>query len=336
MSEDKAKNLAEVMAKLEKTYGKGSVMKLGDPANIEGLDLVSSGSIALDEALGGGYARGRIVEIYGPESSGKTTLTIHAIAEVQRLGGTAAFIDAEHAFDKFYAQKLGVDIENLIFNQPDNGEQGFEIAEALIRSGSVDIVVMDSVAALIPLAEIEGSHGDSKMGLHARLLSAACRKLVGAVSKNNCILYMINQTREKIGVVYGSPITTTGGNALKFYASQRLEVKRVSQMVEGTGSDTEVTGNRTGVKIVKNKVAPPFRTCEFDIVFGKGISRVNEVLDFAAERKIVDKRASHYYYGETKLGNGRANVLSLLEDNPELVAELEEKVRAWVPGEEIV
>ena len=321
--EAKLKALQLTLDKLDKTYGKGTVMKMGDSA-VEEVETISSGSLGVDIALGvNGYPKGRIIEIYGPESSGKTTLTLHAIAEAQKAGGIAAFIDAEHAFDRFYAEKLGIDIDNLIISQPDNGEQALEIAESLIRSGAVDIVVIDSVAALTPKSEIEGDRGDSKMGLHARLMFQALRKLTGTISKTGCCCIFINQLREKIGVMFGNPETTTGGNALKFYASVRLDIRRTSQIKD---SD-EVSGNRVKVKIVKNKVAPPFRTCEFDIMYGEGVSKVGEVLDLAVDFEIIKKSGSWFSYGETKLGQGRDSVKQLIKDNPELMDELEYKIK---------
>jgi recombination protein RecA len=321
--EAKLKALQLTLDKLDKTYGKGTVMKMGDKAIVE-VETISSGSLGIDLALGvGGYPRGRIIEIYGPESSGKTTLTLHAIAEAQKAGGIAAFIDAEHAFDRNYAEKLGVDIENLIISQPDNGEQALEIAENLIRSGAIDIVVIDSVAALTPKSEIEGEMGDSKMGLHARLMSQALRKLTGTISKTNCTVFFINQLREKIGVMFGNPETTTGGNALKFYASVRLDIRRSTQIKDGDN----VIGNRTKVKIVKNKVAPPFKIAEFDIMYGEGVSKTGEVLDLAVEFEIIKKSGSWFSYGETKLGQGRDAVKSLIKDNPELADELEVKIK---------
>lgn len=321
--ESKLKALQLTLDKLDKTYGKGTVMKMGDKA-IEEVETISSGSLGIDLALGvGGYPKGRIIEIYGPESSGKTTLTLHAIAEAQKAGGIAAFIDAEHAFDRNYAEKLGVDIENLIISQPDNGEQALEIAENLIRSGAIDIVVIDSVAALTPKSEIEGEMGDSKMGLHARLMSQALRKLTGTISKTNCTVFFINQLREKIGVMFGNPETTTGGNALKFYASIRLDIRRSSQIKDGDN----VIGNRTKVKVVKNKVAPPFKVAEFDIMYGEGVSKTGEILDLAVEFEIVKKAGSWFSYGETKLGQGRDAVKSLIKDNPELADELEIKIK---------
>ncbi len=320
----KLKALKLTLDKLDKTYGKGAVMKLGDSV-VEEVEVIPSGSIGLDIALGvGGYPRGRVIEIYGPESSGKTTLTLHAIAEAQKAGGIAAFIDAEHAFDRFYAEKLGVDIDNLIISQPDNGEQALEIAENLIRSGAIDIVVIDSVAALTPKSEIEGEMGDSKMGLHARLMSQALRKLTSTISKTHCTVIFINQLREKIGVMFGNPETTTGGNALKFYASVRLDIRRSTQIKDNNG---EVAGNKTRVKVVKNKVAPPFKTAEFDIMYGEGISRVGEILDLGVNYGIIKKSGSWFSYGDTKLGQGRDAVKLLLEDNPELLEELETKIK---------
>ncbi|WP_298395699.1 recombinase RecA [Flavobacterium sp.] len=322
----KLKALQLTLDKLDKTYGKGTVMKMGDKA-IEEVETISSGSLGLDLALGvNGYPKGRIIEIYGPESSGKTTLTLHAIAEAQKAGGIAAFIDAEHAFDRNYAEKLGVDIENLIISQPDNGEQALEIAENLIRSGAIDIVVIDSVAALTPKSEIEGEMGDSKMGLHARLMSQALRKLTGTISKTHCTVFFINQLREKIGVMFGNPETTTGGNALKFYASVRLDIRRSSQIKDGEN----VIGNRTKVKVVKNKVAPPFKTAEFDIMYGEGVSKTGEILDLAVEFEVVKKAGSWFSYGDTKLGQGRDAVKSLIKDNPELADELELKIKALI------
>ena len=326
----KLKALQLTLDKLDKTYGKGSVMKLGDVVT-EDVDAISSGSLGLDLALGvGGYPRGRVIEIYGPESSGKTTLTIHAIAEAQKAGGIAAFIDAEHAFDKFYAENLGVDIDNLIISQPDHGEQALEIADNLIRSGAIDIVVIDSVAALTPKSEIEGEMGDSKMGLHARLMSQALRKLTGTISKTNCTVIFINQLREKIGVMFGNPETTTGGNALKFYAAVRLDMRRRTQLTDGD----RVIGNMTKVKVVKNKVAPPFQIAEFDIMYGEGISKVGEILDIGVELGIVKKSGSWFSYGETKLGQGRDSVKGLIKDNPDLMEELEKKIKDAIENQD--
>ncbi|WP_184544731.1 recombinase RecA [Mucilaginibacter sp. FT3.2] len=328
---DKLKALQLTLDKLEKSYGKGTIMKLGDSV-IEPQEVISTGSLGLDIALGvGGLPKGRVIEIYGPESSGKTTLAIHAIAESQKKGGIAAFIDAEHAFDRFYAKKLGVDVENLLISQPDNGEQALEIADNLIRSGAIDILVIDSVAALVPKAEIEGEMGDSKMGLHARLMSQALRKLTGTISKTGCCCIFINQLRDKIGVMFGNPETTTGGNALKFYASVRLDVRRISQIKD---SD-EVSGNRVKVKIVKNKVAPPFRIAEFDIMFGEGISKAGEIIDLGVEYNIIKKAGSWFSYGETRLGQGRDAVKQLILDNPELMEELEVKIKETVTGEHL-
>ena len=323
LNTEKLKALQLTMEKLDKTFGKGVVMKLGD-SPVEKVEVIPTGSITLDLALGiNGYPKGRVVEIYGPESSGKTTLAIHAIAEVQKQGGIAAFIDAEHAFDQFYAKKLGVDIANLLISQPDNGEQALEIADNLIRSGAVDLVVIDSVAALTPKAEIEGEMGDSQMGLQARLMSKALRKLTGSISKAGCCCIFINQLREKIGVMFGNPETTTGGNALKFYASVRLDIRRSTQLKDGE----EVIGNRVKVKVVKNKVAPPFRKAEFDIMYGEGISKVGEIIDLGVELNILKKSGSWFSYGETRLGQGRDSIKTLLLDNPELADELEAKIK---------
>ena len=321
---DKLKALKLTLDKLDKTYGKGTVMKMGDSPD-ENVEAISSGSLGLDIALGvGGYPKGRVIEIYGPESSGKTTLTLHAIAECQKKGGIAAFIDAEHAFDRFYAENLGVDIENLIISQPDHGEQALEIADNLIRSGAIDMVIIDSVAALTPKSEIEGEMGDSKMGLHARLMSQALRKLTSSISKTNCTVIFINQLREKIGIMFGNPETTTGGNALKFYASIRLDIRRSTQI---KSSDGVVMGNKTRVKIVKNKVAPPFKLAEFDIMYGEGISKVGEIIDLAVEAEIINKSGSWFSYDGTKLGQGRDAVKSLLKDNPDLMETLEIKLK---------
>ena len=321
---EKLKILQSTLDKIEKNYGKGSVMKLGDRA-AEKVDVIPTGSINLDMALGvGGFPRGRIIEIFGPESSGKTTLAIHAIAECQKQGGIAAFIDAEHAFDSFYAKKLGVDSANLRVSQPDNGEQALEIADNLIRSGAIDIIVVDSVAALTPKAEIDGEMGDSKVGLQARLMSQAMRKLTSTISKTNCCCIFINQLREKIGVLFGNPETTTGGNALKFYASVRIDIRRTQAIKDG---DQNV-GNRVKVKVVKNKVAPPFRTCEFDLMFGEGISKLGEIIDLGVEQEIIKKSGSWFSYGDTKLAQGREALKQVLRDNPDLCDELEGKIRA--------
>tara|TARA_A100001011_G_C14305741_1_gene843020 strand:- start:738 stop:1736 length:999 start_codon:yes stop_codon:yes gene_type:complete len=323
----KLKALELTLDKLDKAYGKGTVMKMGDNI-VENVEVISSGSLGLDYALGvGGYPRGRVVEIYGPESSGKTTLTLHAIAECQKAGGIAAFIDAEHAFDRYYAKNLGVDIDDLIISQPDHGEQALEIADNLIRSGAIDIVVVDSVAALTPKSEIEGEMGDSKMGLHARLMSQALRKLTSSISKTNCTVIFINQLREKIGIMFGNPETTTGGNALKFYASVRLDIRRSTQIKDNNGV---VTGNKTRVKVVKNKVAPPFKTVEFDIMYGIGISRIGELIDKGVESEIIAKSGSWFSYDNTKLGQGRDAVKKLLDDNPELAEEIEEKIKNFI------
>lgn len=317
--EEKFKALQAAMDKIEKSYGKGSIMRMGDE-KIEEIAVIPTGSVALNSALGvGGYPRGRIIEIYGPESSGKTTLAIHAIAEAQKAGGIAAFVDAEHAFDRFYAEKLGVDIDNLFISQPDSGEQALEIAEQLIRSSAVDIIVIDSVAALTPKAELEGDMGDSKMGLQARLMSQALRKLTAAINKTNTTCIFINQLRDKIGVMFGSPETTTGGNALKFYASVRLDIRRAGQLKDGE----DVKGNQTRVKVVKNKVAPPFRKAEFDIMYGEGISRAGEIVDLGADLGVIKKSGSWYSYNDTKLGQGREAAKDMIKDNPELAEELE-------------
>jgi len=321
--EAKLKALQLTLDKLDKTYGKGAVMKMGDSV-VQEVEVISSGSIGLNAALGvGGFPKGRIVEIYGPESSGKTTLTLHAIAEAQKAGGIAAFVDAEHAFDRFYAAKLGIDIDNLIISQPDHGEQALEIADNLIRSGAIDIIIIDSVAALTPKSEIEGEMGDSKMGLHARLMSQALRKLTSTISKTNCTAIFINQLREKIGVMFGNPETTTGGNALKFYASVRLDIRRSSQIKDG---DSNVMGNKTKVKVVKNKVAPPFKTAEFDIMYGEGISKVGEIIDLGVAYEIIKKSGSWFSYEDSKLGQGRDAVKALLLDNPDLSEEIENKI----------
>ena len=327
---EKLKALQAAMDKIEKNFGKGSIMKLGDE-NVQHVEVIPTGSIALNAALGvGGYPKGRIIEIYGPESSGKTTLAIHAIAEAQKAGGIAAFIDAEHAFDRFYASKLGVDVDNLWISQPDNGEQALEIAEQLIRSSAIDIIVIDSVAALTPKAEIEGDMGDNKVGLQARLMSQALRKLTSAISKTNTTCIFINQLREKIGVMFGNPETTTGGNALKFYASVRLDIRRATQLKDGE----EVIGNQTRVKVVKNKVAPPFRKAEFDIMFGEGISRAGEIIDLGAELGIIKKSGSWYSYNDTKLGQGRDASKQVIQDNPELAEELEGLIFAALKDKE--
>jgi len=326
----KLKALQLTLDKLDKTYGKGTVMKMGDAPIID-IDAIPTGSLGLDIAMGvGGYPRGRVIEIYGPESSGKTTLTLHAIAEAQKQGGIAAFVDAEHAFDRYYAANLGIDIDNLIISQPDHGEQALEIVDNLIRSGAIDIIVIDSVAALTPKSEIEGEMGDSKMGLHARLMSQAMRKLTGAIHKTQCTVIFINQLREKIGVMFGNPETTTGGNALKFYSSIRLDIRRRTQIKDGD----KVLGNRTKVKVVKNKLAPPFKIAEFDIMYGKGISKAGEILDIGVELDIVKKSGSWYSYGETKLGQGRDAVKQLILDNPELADELEAKITELIKAKE--
>ncbi|MCH5243453.1 MAG: recombinase RecA [Lentimicrobiaceae bacterium] len=328
---EKLKALQLTLDKIEKSYGKGAVMKLGDNPMIENVEVISTGSIGVDNALGvGGFPKGRIIEIYGPESSGKTTLAIHAIAESQKKGGIAAFIDAEHAFDPAYAQKLGVNTNDLLVAQPDNGEQALEIADNLIRSGAIDIIVIDSVAALTPRSEIEGEMGDSKMGLHARLMSQALRKLTSTISKTGCCCIFINQLREKIGVMFGNPETTTGGNALKFYASVRLDIRRISQIKEGDN----VVGNRVKVKVVKNKVSPPFRQAEFDLLYGQGISKIGEIIDLGVDLSVLKKSGSWFSYNDTKLGQGRDAVKQLLADNPELSEELEAKVRAALRAKE--
>ncbi len=328
INKEKLKALQLTMEKIDKTYGKGAIMRMGE-STVENVSVISSGSMGLDLALGvGGYPRGRVIEIYGPESSGKTTLAIHAIAEAQKMGGIAAFIDAEHAFDRFYAEKLGVDLDNLLISQPDNGEQALEIADQLIRSSAIDIIVIDSVAALTPKAEIEGEMGDSKMGLQARLMSQALRKLTASINKTQTTCIFINQLREKIGVMFGNPETTTGGNALKFYASIRLDIRKVSQLKDGE----DVIGSLTRVKVVKNKVAPPFKKAEFEIRYGEGISKVGEILDLAVEMNIVKKSGSWFSYGETKLGQGREAVKDVVRDNPELMAELEQKIKEQIAG----
>ena len=324
--DNKKEALASALAMIEKQFGTGSIMRLGDQDAIK-VETTSSGSIALDQALGGGYAKGRIVEIYGPESSGKTTLTLHAIAEMQKTGGTCAFIDAEHAFDPSYAKKIGVDVDSLIISQPDNGEQALEIVDALVRSGAVDLIVVDSVAALVPKAEIEGNMGDSFMGLQARLMSQALRKITGVISKSSCTVIFINQIRMKIGVMFGNPETTTGGNALKFYASQRLDIRRKEKIESGTGDDREATGTRAKIKVVKNKVAPPFREVEVDILFNEGISRSGEVVDIGSESGIIKKSGAFYSFGETRLGQGRENAKAFLDQNRELRDQIEAELR---------
>ena len=326
---DKDKVLSQVLLDIEKQFGKGAIMKLGDDTHNE-IEVSPSGSLTLDIALGvGGYPKGRVIEIYGPESSGKTTLAIHAIAEAQKTGGIAAIIDAEHAFDRTYAKKLGVNVDTLLISQPDNGEQALEIADSLIRSGAIDIIVIDSVAALTPKAEIEGEMGDSKMGLQARLMSQALRKLTANISKTNTCCIFINQLREKLGVMFGNPETTTGGNALKFYASVRLDVRRTTQLKDGE----DATGNRTRVKVVKNKMAPPFKKAEFDILYGEGISKISEILDLGVEYEIIKKSGSWFSYGESKIGQGREAVRQLLMDNPELAEEIEAKVREAIAAQ---
>jgi len=322
IDKEKLKALQSTLDKIDKDFGKGTIMKLGDQP-VENIPVIPSGSIALDIALGiRGYPRGRVVEIYGPESSGKTTLALHAIAEAQKAGGIAAFIDAEHAFDRFYAEKLGIDIDNLLISQPDNGEQALEVADNLIRSGAIDIIVIDSVAALTPKAEIEGEMGDSKLGLQARLMSQALRKLTATINKTNTCCIFINQLREKIGVMFGNPETTTGGNALKFYASVRIDIRKINQLKEGE----DATGNRVKVRIVKNKLAPPFKKAEFDIIFGEGISRIGEIIDLGTEREIIKKSGSWFSYGDSKLAQGRDAVKQILKDNPELSEEIEHKI----------
>ena len=323
-NKEKLKALQLTIDKLEKNFGKGVVMRMTNDDKVDGVETISTGSLGLDIALGvGGFPLGRIIEIYGPESSGKTTLALHTIAEAQKRGGIAAFIDAEHAFDKYYAEKLGIDTENLLIAQPDDGEQALEIAENLIRSGAIDVIVIDSVAALVPRAELEGEMGESKMGLQARLMSQALRKLTGTINKTRCICIFINQLREKIGVMFGNPETTTGGNALKFYASVRLDIRRIGQLKDGL----DMVGNRTKVKVVKNKVAPPFRVVEFDIMYGEGISKIGEVIDLGVDMNIIQKSGSWFSYGGTKLGQGRDAVKALLKDNPELAEEIEKKVK---------
>jgi recombination protein RecA len=328
LNTDKLKALQVIIDKIDKTYGKGTIMKMGESA-VEATEVIPSGSVTLDIALGvQGYPKGRIIEIYGPESSGKTTLAIHAIAQAQKQGGIAAIIDAEHAFDRYYAEKLGVDVENLLISQPDNGEQALEIADNLIRSGAIDIIVIDSVAALTPKSEIEGEMGDAKVGLQARLMSQALRKLTATISRTGCTCIFINQLREKIGVMFGNPETTTGGNALKFYASIRLDIRRIGQIKDGES----VVGNRTKVKVVKNKVAPPFRLAEFDIIYGEGISRLGEIIDLGVEHNIVKKSGSWFSFEDTKLGQGRDAVKNLLTDNPELADQIESRIREAISG----
>ena len=331
-NEEKLKSLKLTIDKLEKSYGKGVVMRMDDE-NIVKVDTISTGSLGLDIALGvGGFPKGRVIEIYGPESSGKTTLAMHCIAEAQKLGGICAFVDAEHAFDKFYAEKVGIDTNELLISQPDDREQALEIADNLIRSGAIDVIVIDSVAALVPRAELEGDMGDSKMGLHARLMSQALRKLTGTISKTGCICIFINQLREKIGVMFGNPETTTGGNALKFYASVRLDIRRTGSIKDGV----DIVGNRVKVKVAKNKVAPPFRVVEFDIMYGQGISKAGEVVDLGVENNVIQKSGSWFSYGETKLGQGRDSVKQLLIDNPEMMEEIEQKITDIINGVEPV
>ena len=331
-NEEKLKSLKLTIDKLEKSYGKGVVMRMDDE-NIVKVDTISTGSLGLDIALGvGGFPKGRVIEIYGPESSGKTTLAMHCIAEAQKLGGICAFVDAEHAFDKFYAEKVGIDTNELLISQPDDGEQALEIADNLIRSGAIDVIVIDSVAALVPRAELEGDMGDSKMGLHARLMSQALRKLTGTINKTGCICIFINQLREKIGVMFGNPETTTGGNALKFYASVRLDIRRTGSIKDGV----DIIGNRVKVKVAKNKVAPPFRVVEFDIMYGQGISKAGEVVDLGVENNVIQKSGSWFSYGETKLGQGRDSVKQLLIDNPEMMEEIEQKITDIINGVEPV
>jgi len=329
-NDDKLKALKMTIDKLEKSYGKGVVMKMDDD-NIVKVDSISTGSLGLDIGLGvGGFPKGRVIEIYGPESSGKTTLAMHCIAEAQKKGGICAFVDAEHAFDKFYGEKIGIDTNELLISQPDDGEQALEIADNLIRSGAIDVIVIDSVAALVPRAELEGDMGDSKMGLHARLMSQALRKLTGTINKTGCICIFINQLREKIGVMFGNPETTTGGNALKFYASVRLDIRRIGSIKDGV----DIIGNRVKVKVAKNKVAPPFRVVEFDIMYGQGISKVGEVIDLGVENNVIQKSGSWFSYGETRLGQGRDSVKQLLLDNPEMMDEIEGKIFKIINGDE--
>ncbi|MCX6185594.1 MAG: recombinase RecA [Bacteroidetes bacterium] len=331
-NKEKLKALQLTIDKLDKTYGKGTVMRMSEQ-KVDAIEAISTGSLGLDIALGiGGLPKGRVIEIYGPESSGKTTLSQHVIAEAQKMGGIAAFIDAEHAFDRSYAEKLGIDVDNLIISQPDDGEQALEIADALIRSGAIDVIVIDSVAALVPKAELEGDMGDSKMGLQARLMSQALRKLTGTINKTGCVCIFINQLREKIGVMFGNPETTTGGNALKFYASVRLDIRRIGQIKEGV----EIIGNRTKVKIAKNKVAPPFRTVEFDIIYGEGISKLGEIIDLGVDFEIIKKSGSWFSYNETKLGQGRDSVKQILTDNPELCTEIEAKIKEKAASGDVI